>query len=265
LHEELRHAGHDVTVFNFAGPYHGVEYDQRLLQDIVLKITRPRLIVYGVTPISVLHEKTAGPIDDVVGRLPAFHLHDGTVGARLYGALLTHVSLLAYREVIRDALTPGKSTVADLFTRGARATDAFGDIRLMTASPRVRGLTRYEQRHRKDLSLLGDLLTATEFFPRLEAFARFCAGHGIELVLMNNAVHPLFLQLLPGGEADYARFVARLRAVADATGARFFDPAAGRPADPALFHDTHHHNQAGGVWATDAVARYLIENRLVGR
>ncbi len=264
LHRVLAQRGAGSAVFNFAGPYHGIEFDRRLLRDIVLPLEVPRVIVYGVTPLVLLNERGAEDVDRFVRDLPVFHIEDGSLAERLRGTLLLHVRLLAYREYLRDRLTPGRAVIDDPWTEKARNTNRFGDIELMKIARPVRNLAGYELRWRKRFADFDRLMRTSPVFPNLRSLARLCRERGIELVILNNAVHPLFLTLLPDGQRDYQRFVDRIRRLAAAADVRFFDPAGGRPGRPELFNDTLHHNAAGGVWLTGELADYLLAQGLVG-
>jgi hypothetical protein len=67
-------AGRSVSVFNFAAPFHTVEYDRRILQDILFRLKKPHLIVYSFTPLSLLRERTERETDQAVRNIPAFAL-----------------------------------------------------------------------------------------------------------------------------------------------------------------------------------------------
>jgi hypothetical protein len=81
-------------------------------------------------------------------------------------------------------------------------------------------------------------------------------------VLLNNAVHPLFNQLLPQGRADYDRYLFRLRNTASKAHVRLCEPAADGIGPPELFQDTHHHNTRGSVWLTEQLTACLVQGGL---
>jgi hypothetical protein len=83
-------------------------------------------------------------------------------------------------------------------------------------------------------------------------------------MLLNNAVHPLFNQLLPHGRADYDRYLFRLRNVATEAHVPLCEPAPDGIGAPELFQDTHHHNQRGALWLTEQVAACLAASGLLG-
>jgi hypothetical protein len=80
---------------------------------------------------------------------------------------------------------------------------------------------------------------------------------------MNNAVHPKFLEMLPSGRADYDRFVARVREIAQQEEVPFFDSAPGGIGAPELFQDTHHHNERGARWLTGQLADFCVREGLL--
>jgi hypothetical protein len=49
-----------VRAFNFAAPSHTVEYDRRILQDVLLPLKPPRVLIYGVIPTNVFMETFVG-------------------------------------------------------------------------------------------------------------------------------------------------------------------------------------------------------------
>ncbi len=259
------HAERPVAVFNFAGPYHSFALDQRLLLNIVLPLAKPAVVVYGVTPLALLNEpRSAAAIEMVTDRRPVFSMYTGGLAARLGGFALMHVSLLRYREVIRDALMRG-GWKADPFGQQARAATDSGDVPLLTAHKPVVALNALERRNRQQFANFDNVMRETRLFSNLIDFASFCAAHDIELVVLNHPVHPLFLQLLPYARADYDRYLTALRRTAQRAHVRFFEPIPDGVGSPDLFQDTVHHNTAGGEWLTAEVGRYLMENGLVAK
>lgn len=252
------------TSFNFAAPFHSVELDRRVLNGIVVPIRRPRVVVYGVGPINLLYEPSRGGIDELVRTIPVFGLEGGTPAAHVRDFLLMHVDLLQYREVIRDALPPRDESPPDPWNTRAKTTNSFGDIKLASITRPVRGVKKWEHRYVKRFLNFETLMKETRLFDHLGVFAEDCRRRGIELVVLNSPVHPFFLEMLPQGRENYDAFLERLRATAQRNHVRFFDPAPGGIGEAAYFQDTHHHNDAGMIWLTEEIAKYLMGQGLLG-
>jgi hypothetical protein len=256
--------GRRVDVFNFAAPLQTADFNLRLLRDVLSKLQPPRVIVYGVMPINLLHSEQPRMTDGYVQMSPAFAASDGTLSARVYATLLDHVALVRYRDLIRDrARAP--FAPPDFVQGMADAADARGDIPFEAPDAPVKALTPWEHDYVREFKNFDQLMRTSLFFDHLTILARWCREHGIGFVLLNNAVHPLFLQLLPHGRADYDRFVFRLRNVATEANVPFCDPADGGVGAPELFQDTHHHNVRGSHWLTERLVDFLIRERVVDR
>jgi hypothetical protein len=253
-----------VSTFNFSGPFHCFALDQRLLRSVVLPRTKPAVVVYGLMPLALLNERSAAQVDSWVDGFPVFDLYTGSPAERLRGFLLMHVDLLQYREVIRDALTTPVGWKGEGFGQPTRA-NACGDTPLLSEHEPVRALSAWERDYQRELAQFDRVLLSTRLFDHLAEFARFCKEQGIELVLLSNPMHPLFLEILPGGRRDYDRYLALLRQAAARAQIRLFEPAADGIGPADLYTDTVHHDAAGGAWLTEELARYLAENRLVNR
>jgi hypothetical protein len=259
------HGARPTSVFNFAAPFHSIAYDERLLRDLVLPVTSPTVIVYGVTPQALLNETiTDDSIDQVASRFPVFGMYTGSPGRRLAGFATLHLNLLLYRDVMRERIVNGRWTSDPLGQQARDVTDA-GDMRLLPESHPVLDLNPFERRNQKLFADFDSVLRRSHLFDHLEALAAFCAAHGIRLVVVNQPVHPLFLKMLPHGRQDYDRYLAALRAVAARSGTLLFEPIAEGIGPAELYQDTVHHNPAGGAWLTSEVARYLIDNRVTDR
>jgi len=126
-------------------------------------------------------------------------------------------------------------------------------------------LSAWERSRRQRFEDFDGVLRKTLLFDHLTDFARYCHQHGIELVLLNNPVHPFFLQVLPHERQDYDRYLARLRQTAAQAHAYLFEPAPDGIGPPDLYGDTVHHDDAGGAWLTAQLADYLIDNHLIAR
>jgi hypothetical protein len=255
-----------VRVFNFADPYHSFASDRRLVRDLVLPVAKPAVTVYGLTPLALLNEfLTLQQIDARDDARPIFGLYSGSPLARVRGFAVMHLNLWKYREVIHDALQPPLGWKWMLFGAQSPATNSTGDIPLLTAHTAVRGLDRLERQNRPRFADFDAVLRTTLLFDHLAQFAQFCHQQGSELVLLNNPVHLFFMQLLPNGQHDYERYLARLRQVAAQDGVRPFEPVADGIGLPELYNDTVHHDFAGGAWLTEQLARYLIDTELLNR
>ena len=249
-----------ISVFNFGGPFQSVIFTEHLLHEILLKLSRPLVIVYGFLPISLIYESERTATDSLVRGLPVFAAYAGTPGSLLNRALLHTSDLLLYREVIRDRLLLRPPVENSSALQMARDTDRLGDVRWPVADRRVRGLTSLEQDYAKRFKKFDDMMLTNPLFDDLAHFAAFCKAEGIRLVVVNNTVHPLFMQMLPRGEEDYRRFTDRLRLVASQEGALFFDPAGDGIGRPAFFYDTHHHSNAGTQWLGKQLGRFLVDS-----
>jgi hypothetical protein len=254
-----------ATSFNFAAPFHSVELDRQMLEDIVLPARRPSVVVYGLGPINLLSEPSPRAIDTMVQAMPVFGLEGETPAAAVQDLLFMHVELLQYREIIRDVLPPPTERPRDLWNTRVKTMDAFGDVKLLTITKPVRGVSMWEQKYVKRFADFETLMKNTRVFNHLGRFAKDCRQHGIELVVLNTPVHPFFLEMLPAGRENYDAFLDRLRATAEANRIRFFDPAPGGIGNAAYFQDTHHHNEAGMIWLTEEIAKYLVAEGLLGQ
>jgi len=261
------HYGRPITTFNFAAPAHTVEFDRRVLQDIVLPLKPPRVVVYGLVPQNLLAEQDPERTDATIRPVPAFTLFDGTPGAWLRRTALDHSTLLLYREVIQARLSSGRKLFGDhhvnAWVQIARQTDSFGD----TPAP-VEGrnnpemLNTWERNLPKRFKHFDVLLANTALFANIGRLSAFCRERGIRLVLAVNDVNPLYFFVLPRGRDDYQRFIDQVRFAAETAGVPLFLPADG-VGDPKLFVDTTHHNLAGMRWVTDELAKFLIAKHVL--
>jgi len=246
--------------FNFAAPFRSVEFDRRLLEEIVLPIEKPAVVVYGVMPINLLYEPDSAETDLVVRNIPAFALQGSTPASHLRGFLIRHLMLLEYREVLRDLVSAGETTRPDPWIGRARKTDRFGDLPLLETKWKVAGIAAWERKYVERLKPFASILQSTLLFAHLQRLGELCRARGIRLVVLLAPVHPFFLDLLPGGRRDYAAFVDRLRDATGRAGIPLFDPAGGGVGRAELFQDTHHHNRAGAEWLSEQIGYFLVEN-----
>jgi len=176
--------------------------------------------------------------------------------------LLTHGNLFLYRGAILAKLSGTK--MIDPWNPRARNFDEYGDIDFQPTPP----VTRIKPWEKGYINRLKDFrgLVKRRAEPSLSSdvvhLAQWCHEHDIRVVLLNTPVHPLFMRLLPNGQADYRLFVQRLRSLTSEAGIPFLDPAGGVPGNPDYFRDTHHPNDAGGEWLTRELARFLLVNKL---
>jgi hypothetical protein len=260
LAERLSAALHrQVRTFNFAAPLQTVAFDNVLLRDLLLKIKKPRLIVFGVMPINLLQDETPVKTDSFVRSSPIFMAYDGTLSGRVYGTLLDHVYLIRYRELIRDRLLLPAAVEPVEWLQMAQKTDAVGDIPFAVPDRPVTALSDWELDYKRQFRGFDTIMHTHPLFRHLGELASLCAEHDIQLVLLNNAVHPLFNQLFPQGRTDYDRYLFRLRNTASKAHVRLCEPAADGIGPPALFQDTHHHNTRGSMWLTEQLAACLLD------
>lgn len=251
-----------VNAFNIAAPGHSVQFDRRLLDDVLMKIERPRLVVYGVIPTNLIMEPSA---DFRTARSPVFDVYGSTPAAALYRALFHRFDLLLYRESIRDALLGMQTKNTRRWTAVARNVGPTGDMPPPPAKPRRPHPDRWERANVGTPFLEFDaLMQSTALFDRLSELAETCRRLEVPLVLLENPVSPIYLELLPRGADDYRRFRERVRATAAAAGVPLIDPAPDGIGDPELFADATHHTPAGVTWMSGEIARFLVEHGLVG-
>jgi hypothetical protein len=190
---------------------------------------------------------------------PIFMAYDGTLSGRVYGTLLDHLYLIRYRELIRDRLLLPSSADPVEWLQMAQDTDALGDIPFVVPDKPVTKLSDWEHEYRRNFRAFDEILRTTLLFEHLGALASLCAEKGVQLMLLNNAVHPLFNQLLPQGRADYDRYLFRLRNTASTAHVPLCEPAADGIGAPELFQDTHHHNTRGSEWLTEQLTACLLK------
>lgn len=249
-----------ASAFNLSAPAHWVELDRRLLDGVVLPLRKPRVIVYGILPLHLLIEQTPEETESWLAAAPIHRAYARTPAARLYGALLQHLVLLEYRTPIVERLVLRRPPEDDYWNTLARTTDAVGNIRETgweTAAWKVDFLWPTEELYQQQLRDFDGLMRRTHLFRHLKALADLCRARGIRLVVLNHAVHPKFLELLPHGQRDQRRFVRRLRATVRAAHVAYFDPTGDGMGRREWFRDTHHLNEVGGVWLTDEIARFV--------
>lgn len=265
LSQQLSDARHTPTrSFNFSAPLQTVGFSERLLRDVLLPIAPPRVIVFGVMPINLLQDETAAKTNNLVLSSPVMMAHDGTLSGRIYGFVIQHIYLIRYRELIRDWLVLPSSADSPEWLKMAQNTDALGDIPFVAPDAPVTTLTAWEGNYRREFAAFDEIMRTTLFFDNLLSFARTCAAAGVRLLFLNNAVHPLFNQLLPHGRADYDRYLFRLRDVASAAAVPLCEPAPDGIAASDLFQDTHHHNLRGSKWLTEQLTTCLMHMGALG-
>ena len=111
--------------------------------------------------------------------------------------------------------------------------------------------------YQRDFRNFRTSMKATPVFERIIELARWCKSRGIDLVLVNTPVHPLFFDLLPNGQPDYAFFVKKLHKTAELAGVSIFDPLGKEAGRPDFFRDSHHHSVAGAAWLSAGLAEHL--------
>lgn len=257
-----RTTGRQILGFNFSAPLLSVEFDRRLLQDVLVPIKPPRLLVLGLLPQNLLFEERASVVDETTRKLPAFTMHTGTPAARLQDLLFRYSELFRDRGVIHDTLLRAPPQ-PPFWVHLGRNVDRFGDVPIGAAVRPVRHLNPWERVYIKRFAKFGRLMAKTQLFEHIRDLTRTCRAHGIQLVLLNNAMHPLALQLLPHGEADLARFIAAVHATADVEGVPVLDVAPGGIGPPEMFADTAHPNLAGTRWLSERIGRFLVERGLL--
>ena len=264
LGDYLRSRGREATVFNFALPLHSVDYDRFLLRDIVLAMQEaPRVLVYGVMPFNILYEGPSRETEELTRQFPGFQFHEPTLAARVRAIALTSVQLLLYREVIRDNLLTDAAKPDPRMPR-ARAIDDFGDTARLPPRPAPQSLSRWEKvKYQPQLRTFLSVLRGGLLVEHIGALGAFCREHGIRLLVVNSAVSPFFLELLPNGRSDYDEFVWRMASAATVNGASFLDlagPSLG-PAD--AFVDSHHLNEAAALAMTERLGAFLLDEGLL--
>jgi len=258
-----RDTGRQILGFNFAAPLQSVEFNRRLLEDVLIPIKPPRVLVHGFLPKNLLFEETPNQVERMTRSLPIFAMHAGTPAARVENLLFGFSELLEYREVIRDTLARTAPPEIEFWVKLGRRTDPYGDVALNVPVVPVAALNPWEKQLIRRFAEFDDLMQTTALFDHIGDLARTCREHGIQLVLLNNAVHPLALQELAHGGDDYARFMAALQGAADAQGVPLFNPAPGGIGEPHLFQDTVHHNAAGTKWLSEQIGHFLSERGLL--
>lgn len=257
------HGGGHIRGFNSAAPMLSVEFNRRLLEDVLVPMKAPRVLVHGFLPKNLLYEAHPAVVDATTHSLPVFAMHTGTPAAHVQNLVFEHSALMRYREVIRSALLFAPLPRDPSGVRLARKVDASGDVELNVRFANVQKLNPWERPFIEQFAKFDDLLQDTYLFDRLADLAKTCRDHGIQLVVLNNAVHPVAMQEFPHGRDDYDRFVAALRAAAEANGLPFLDAAPGGIGPPELFQDTVHHNTAGTRWLSERIAKFLLEQHLL--
>jgi hypothetical protein len=257
-----RETGRQILGFNFSAPLQSVEFSRRLLEDVLVPIKPPRVLVLGLLPQNLLFEERSGQVDEMTRHLPVFALHTGTLAARLQDLLFRSSEMYRYREVIYDTLMHAPPQIPFWVYLG-RNTDRYGDIPIAVPVQPVNQLNPWERRFIDKFAQFDELIAHTDLFKHIGDLARTCRAHGIQLVLLNNAMHPIALQELPHGQDDVARFVAAVHATADAEGVPVLDSAPGGIGPPELFSDAAHPNVAGTRWVSEQIGHFLVESGLL--
>jgi len=262
------HYQRPITTFNFAAPGHTVEFDRRLLEDIVLPLKPPRVVVYGLIPQNLFAELNPEQTDETIRPVPAFTLFEGTPDSWLRRTALDHSRLLLYREAIQRRVASLPKTFSgntvEMWVKLALQTNAFGDTPAAVvgwSNPEL--LNVWERSLPKRFQHFDALMRDSVLFANLGRLAAFCREHGIRLVLALNDVNPLYLYVLPKGRADYQRYVDQVRFAAQTAEVPLFTPIEDGVGDAKLFVDATHHNRAGMRWVTEELAKFLIAERIL--
>jgi hypothetical protein len=265
-------SGTHVRVFNLAAPQVGSYFSRLLLERIVSRITKPRIVIHGVMPLDLFLEKKRDSRRRDAQHLPVFALHaPGLVnGVRRW--LNHNLELVRHRDVLQAWLTREHYWENDDWNPRARGFDDRGDLRRALArgfvglpakpQPPRQHLLPHELSYRQKLRHFDKLLESSPIWKQTIELATWCSERGIQLVLATPPVHPLFMQMLPEGRRDYARFVRRLAALARSVDVPLFSPIRTGAASPHLFRDSHHLNGVGADWFARELADFLIERRL---
>jgi hypothetical protein len=257
-----RETGRPILGFNFAAPLQSIEFNRRLLEDVLVPIKPPRVLVLGLLPANLLYEQRPRDVDRITKALPVFSMHDGTPTAHLQDLLFRNSALLTYREVIYDALMREPPQLP-FWVRLGRGADRFGDVPIAVPVHPVLALTPWERSYIEMFAHFDDLMTTSTLFKHIARLARTCRTHGIQLVLLIGAMHPVALQEFPRGAEDVAQFGAAVRETAAALGVPVLEAAPGGVGPPEMFADAAHTNVDGTRWMSEQIAHFLIEQGLL--
>jgi len=252
------------TVFNFAAPLHTVEFDRRLLMDVLVPMRRPKVVVYGLIPTIVPMESSAEETAGKIAPIGVFFSYSRTPAALLRRFVWEDFDLFLYRDSVVRALRDQPDPQA-FWRKMARSVDRHGDTPLPPESfidPTQVGAI--ELRHvGRLLRNFPKRLETTPLFANLTSLARDCRARGIRLVVVENPVNRIYLDMLENGAADYRRFLAHVEAAADAEGVPVFRPMRDGLGEPELYIDATHHNAAGMAWLTGEIGNFLLESRIL--
>ncbi len=257
-----RETGREILGFNFAGPQQSIEFDRRLLEDVLVPIKAPRLVVLGLLPQNLVFEQDRSNVDEMTRQLPAFTMHAGTPEARVEELLFRYSELFRYRGAIHDVLL-GRGQQIPFWVELGRSVDRYGDVPIATPVRKVWKLDAWELNYVQQFKAFDDLMRNTDLFDHISDLARTCRAHGIRLVLMTNAMHPIALQELPNGEEDMMHFIAAVHAMADAQHIPVLNAAPGGIGPPEMFSDAAHTNAAGSRWMSEQIGHFLVEQGLL--
>jgi len=263
IQEVFKASGARLTVFNFGSPGHSVEYDRHLLQDVLVRIKQPRVIVYGLIPTNLIQEP--GSMQPGTTDSPVFSAYTGTPAAVLQRTLLEHVDLILYREALQARLTGAGTGQMRYWEWAARKISPIGDMAPPIPREPPPFLNTWERKHLvPPMRHFDTLIARGALFENIAELARTCRALAIRLVLLASPVGPLYMQILPGGADDYREYRRRLQEAAAAAEVPLLDPSPDGIGSPEMFVDATHNSQAGITWMSQAISAYLIEHGLVG-
>lgn len=229
------------------------------ITNVVLPRLRPRLVVYGVTSADFADDGTGGFFQNALEDSPAGAALLGTEGVqdRLERWVGEVSALWRIRSSLRDPTVLWGAVSGDPVRLepefGPVAPD--GAVAYRTDAPAfdfedpVIGLPveRWELGTSSD-DLIRDTIRAVQ-------------AVGATVVLVDMPVTDEYIELHPGGAADYDRYLAALRGLAAETGATLLEYDTLR--DHALFADLVHLGRPGAATLTERLAADLVSRGLV--
>ena len=229
------------------------------LEHVWLPLAKPRLVIQGIRYPELAATTHALRAHQVFSGAVEAGWRETTFRTRVYSAVTSRVRLLQYRGVLPEVLQ--RYTNGRPGPRREREREFGIDPRGYTPrlptlrEARARGLIRREDPISQAICPDG----CSVGFGALRRAARMTRQSGAEYILVNIPEHAT---RWPGdaGRATYARYLAAVRAFAQAEGVAFLDPTEG---DPYAFHneeeysDTYHMSPAGAKRLTSILAHRL--------
>jgi hypothetical protein len=214
---------------------------ERYVREEVLEVTSPQLVIIGVT----MREVNAGtPTEDY----PQLHAWlDIEHGPRSFWDTLSEsTAILRSRETLQDPYLLGNNALGWV--------QPFTDVDGHHLASLHQGIADESDEHRaQEESEMADFRLGTVDLAALADLLDLLADRDIPAVVIDLPVSELFIEMAPGGRAEYSQYRRAIEPITAQKGVPFIDGASVPLVEARDFADVNHLNRDGSIRFTDHI------------